>query len=126
MTNSITRHFENLPDLRCAQGKRHHLDAMIVIAICAVICAADSWADVVDFGQAQEKWFKTFLSLPYGIPSQDTFERVFARLDPEAFEACFAAGTAFDYCGPVPARGRRRFEQRGTALLHHQPSSPGG
>ena len=93
MTDSLTRHFADLPDPRHAQGKRHSLSDMIVIAICAVICAADSWSDVVDFGQAKEKWFKTFLGLPYGIPSQDTFERVFARLNPDAFEACFQAWT---------------------------------
>jgi predicted transposase YbfD/YdcC len=62
---------------------------MIVIAICAVICCADSWADVGDFGRAKRTWFETFLDLPHGIPCQDTFERVFARLDPRAFERCF-------------------------------------
>lgn len=93
MTNSITRHFADMPDPRRAQGKRHSLADMIVIAICAVICAADSWSDVVDFGRAKRKWFETFLDLPHGIPSQDTFERVFARLDPGAFEACFQAWT---------------------------------
>ena len=52
---------------------------MIVIAVCAVICCADSWADVADFGHAKRKWFETFLDLPHGIPSTDTFERIFAR-----------------------------------------------
>lgn len=93
MACSIQRHFGDLPDPRRAQGKRHQLSDMLVIAVCAVICAADSWADVADFGQAKGKWFKTFLDLPHGIPCQDTFERVFARLDPEAFEACFMAWT---------------------------------
>ncbi len=93
MTDSITRHFGALPDPRRAQGRRHSLSDMLVIAITAVICAADSWSDVVDFGEAKRKWFETFLELPYGIPSQDTFERVFARLNPDAFEACFQAWT---------------------------------
>lgn len=93
MTHSIARHFADLPDPRRDQGKRHQLSDMIVIAVCAVICAADTWADVVDFGKAKHKWFKTFLDLPHGIPSQDTFERVFARIDPDAFEACFQAWT---------------------------------
>lgn len=93
MADSITRHFADLPDPRRAQGKRHQLADMIVIAVCAVVCAADSWADVADFGRAKLKWFQTFLDLPHGIPCQDTFERVFARLDPEAFEACFQAWT---------------------------------
>jgi len=93
MTDSITRHFSDLPDPRRARGKRHSLADMMVIAVCAVICAADSWSDVVDFGRAKLKWFKTFLDLPHGIPSQDTFERVFSRLNPEAFEGCFQAWT---------------------------------
>jgi predicted transposase YbfD/YdcC len=89
MANSIQEHFADLPDPRRAQGRRHRLSDMIVIAVCAVICCADSWADVADFGEAKLKWFETFLDLPHGIPCTDTFERVFARLDPDAFERCF-------------------------------------
>ncbi|MEP0844285.1 MAG: ISAs1 family transposase [Phycisphaerae bacterium] len=118
MTNSITRHFADLPDPRRPQGKRHCLSDMIVIAIGAVICGADFWSDVVDFGKAKHKWFKTFLGLPNGIPSQDTFERVFAQLDPDAFEACIQAGThtlAGSTKGQLVAingkRIRRSFEQ---------------
>ena len=77
MTHSIGRFFADMPDPRRDQGKRHQLSDMIVIAVCAVICAADSWADVADFGQAKLPWFETFLDLPHGIASQDTFERVF-------------------------------------------------
>lgn len=93
MANSIQEHFGDLPDPRRAQGRRHSLADMIVIAVTAVICAADSWADVRDFGRAKLKWFETFLDLPHGIPSQDTFERVFSRLDPDAFERCFVSWT---------------------------------
>jgi predicted transposase YbfD/YdcC len=93
-TNSIREHFADLPDPRRAQGKRHRLSDMIVIAVCAVICCADGWADVADFGRAKLKWFQTFLDLPHGIPCQDTFERVFARLDPDGFERCFMSWTA--------------------------------
>jgi len=78
-----------LPDPRRDQGKRHHLPDMIVIALCAVICGADGWQDIALFGRAKEAWFKTFLHLPHGIPSHDTFARVFARLDPVAFGHCF-------------------------------------
>jgi predicted transposase YbfD/YdcC len=92
-TNSIQQHFADLPDPRRAQGRRHRLSDMIVIAVCAVICCADGWADVADFGRAKLKWFGTFLDLPHGIPCQDTFERVFARLDPDAFERCFMSWT---------------------------------
>lgn len=93
MATSIEVHFGDLPDPRRAQGRRHRLSDMLVIAVTAVICAADSWADVHDFGKAKLKWFETFLDLPHGIPSQDTFERVFARLEPGAFERCFVAWT---------------------------------
>lgn len=93
MAVSISEHFSDLPDPRRAQGRRHSLSDMIVIAVTAVICAADSWSDVCEFGRAKLKWFKTFLDLPYGIPSQDTFERVFARLNPDAFDRCFMAWT---------------------------------
>lgn len=93
MATSIEIHFGDLPDPRRGQGRRHSLSDMMVIAVTAVICAADSWSDVRDFGRAKFQWFKTFLDLPHGIPSQDTFERVFARLDPDAFERCFIAWT---------------------------------
>lgn len=89
MANSIQQHFAGLPDPRRAQGTRHRLSDMIVIAVCAVICCADSWSDVADFGRAKLKWFRTFLDLPHGIPCVDTFERVFSRIDPDAFERCF-------------------------------------
>jgi predicted transposase YbfD/YdcC len=94
MANSIETHFGALPDPRSDRGKRHKLSDMIVIAVTAVICCADSWSDVADFGLAKRKWFQTFLDLPHGIPCQDTFERVFARLDPDAFERCFIDWTA--------------------------------
>lgn len=91
--NSIQAHFAGLPDPRRAQGTRHKLGDMIVIAVCAVVCCADGWADVADFGRAKVGWFRTFLALPHGVPCPDTFERVFARLDPDAFERCFVSWT---------------------------------
>lgn len=89
-TGGLLRFFEDLPDPR-GRNRLHKLTDMLVIAILAVICGADGWEDVALFGRAKQKWFRTFLELPRGIPSHDTFGRVFARLNPEAFEACFAA-----------------------------------
>jgi len=62
---------------------------VLVIAMCATICGAEGWEDFAEFGNAKHEWFATFLELPNGIPSPDTFRRVFARLDPHEFEACF-------------------------------------
>ncbi len=86
---SLREHFASLPDPRVERPKRHHLLAIITIAVCAVICGADSWVDVELFGRAKLSWLRTFLALPNGIPSHDTFGRVFARLDPRQFEGCF-------------------------------------
>jgi len=89
-TGGMLRYFRNLPDPR-ACNVVHRLHDILVIAICAVICGADGWAEVELFGRSKLAWFKTFLDLPNGIPSHDTFGRVFAALNPDAFERCFVA-----------------------------------
>jgi predicted transposase YbfD/YdcC len=86
---SIVGHFVDLEDPRVERTKRHLLLDIVVIAICAVICGADSWVAVAMFGKAKLAWLKRFLEMPNGIPSHDTFGRVFARLKPEQFEKCF-------------------------------------
>jgi predicted transposase YbfD/YdcC len=86
---SVTKHFARLRDPRRDHCKRHLLIDIIVIALCATICGANDWQQIVTFGQRRHDWLKTFLALPNGIPSHDTFERVFDRLDPHAFLACF-------------------------------------
>lgn len=90
-TASMTDHFASLDDPRLDRTKLHPLPVMIVMTICAVICGADDWVSVALFGNAKLAWFRTFLDLPNGIPSHDTFGRVFARLDPERFQECFLA-----------------------------------
>ena len=86
---SIRIHFSKLEDPRIDRQKLHPLMDIIVIAICAVICGAETWVDIENFGKARLEWFKKFLELPNGVPSHDTFGRVFGLLKAEAFEACF-------------------------------------
>lgn len=93
---SIRMHFSKLEDPRLDRQKLHQLMDIIVIAICAVICGAETWVDIANFGQARKEWFQKFLELPNGIPSHDTFGRVFSRLNAAAFEACF-----FDWVSAV-------------------------
>lgn len=86
---SIEAHFGGLEDSRAALGKRHQLLDIMVIAICGVICGADNWVEVEMFGKAKERWLRQFLALPHGIPSHDTFGRIFAQIDPAQFETSF-------------------------------------
>ena len=86
---AIASHFNHIEDPRVDRGKRHVLIDVISIAILAVICGADSWVAVVQFGKAKEVWLSTFLAFPNGIPSHDTFGRVFSLLDPEQFAKGF-------------------------------------
>jgi predicted transposase YbfD/YdcC len=83
--------FAAVEDPRVERTKQHLLLDIIVIAICAVICGADAWTEIEQFGLDKEDFFARFLLLPRGIPSHDTFSRVFARMQPAQFEACFAA-----------------------------------
>ncbi|QJB42914.1 ISAs1-like element ISAsp2 family transposase [Dolichospermum flos-aquae] len=86
---TIVDHFKDLEDKRVERTKRHKLIDIVTIAICAVICGVDSWVLMEAYGKKKEKWLKQFLELPNGIPSHDTFARVFARIDPQQFQNCF-------------------------------------
>jgi predicted transposase YbfD/YdcC len=87
--STIAKHFGKLEDPRVDRTKLHLLSDILTIAICAVICDADGWVDVENYGVSKHTWLASFLPLPNGIPSHDTFGRVFARIDPEQFQACF-------------------------------------
>ena len=89
VTTTIAACFCELEDPRVDRTKHHELLDIITIAICGVICGADGWTGIEKFGKAKLTWFETFLDLPEGIPSHDTFGKVFARLDPEVFQHCF-------------------------------------
>ena len=80
-------HFISIQDPRLTA--RHQFSDMLVIAVCATLCGAENWTEIEDFGLAREEWFSTFLELPHGIPSHDTFNRVFSLLNPRCFEECF-------------------------------------
>src|SRR3954464_11216660 len=91
---SILDHFADLPDPRREQGRIHRLDEIVFMATCAVFCGADTWVQVADYGHSKTDWLETFLTLPGGIPSHDTFRRVFCLLDPVAFQKCFSSWIA--------------------------------
>ncbi len=91
MIEKLVEHLSALDDPRCAGKVEHRLVDILVIAVCAVIACAESWEDVALYGRSKEAWLRRFLELPNGIPSHDTFRRVFMLIDPDAFEACFTA-----------------------------------
>ena len=91
---SLSEHFVSSIDPRVDRTKEHRLEDILMIALCAMLCGAESFVDFADFGRAKEDWLRTFLTLPHGIPSHDTFGRVFAALDPKAF-----ARAARGHCG---------------------------
>jgi predicted transposase YbfD/YdcC len=84
----VFTHFDELTDPRVDRTKLHQLSDMVAVALCATICGADSWADVERFGKEKVDWLRTFLPLENGVPSHDTFGRVFAVLDTEEFSVC--------------------------------------
>ena len=86
---SIVEHFDDIEDIRIERGKKHKLIDIITISICAVVCGADGWIDIEMYGIARKKWLEKFLELPNGIPSHDTFARVFSQINPDEFNKSF-------------------------------------
>jgi predicted transposase YbfD/YdcC len=90
---SIVEHFRTLEDPRIERTKKHLLLDILVIALCTLLSGGDGFQDMELFGKSKRAWLQTFLALPHGIPSHDTFGRVFARLHPQRFQECFLAWT---------------------------------
>ena len=121
-------HFTDLPDPRAARGIRHRLDDIVCISIIAVICGADTYSAIHQYAVANKTWLKSFLALPSGIPSQDTFERMFALLEPTVWQPRLLEWTK-DLALPELAEGEdevlavdgktaRRSHQGGLGALH--------
>lgn len=91
INSDLIQHFSIIEDPRIDRTKRHLLIDIIVIAICSIICNGEGWEDMEIFGKSRYEWFKQFLELPNGIPSADTFRRVFERIDAATFKRCFLA-----------------------------------
>ncbi len=91
--SNIERYFGGISDPRTGQNVQHKLLDIVTIALCGIICGADNWVDIEMFGQAKYEWLSSFLELKHGIPSHDTFGRVFRRLNAQEFQASFAEWT---------------------------------
>jgi hypothetical protein len=90
---SIVEHFRDLEDPRIDRAKKHDLLDILVIALCTLLTGGEGFQDMALFGKSKLPWLQTFLALPHGIPSHDTFGRVFARLNPQRFQECFLSWT---------------------------------
>jgi hypothetical protein len=80
---------QRIPDPRIERTKKHRLVDIFVIAICATICGAETWEEIAEFGESKQTWFRSFLDLPHGIASHDTFRRVFLLVNPKQFQSVF-------------------------------------
>jgi predicted transposase YbfD/YdcC len=123
-TRSLKTHFQSIPDPRTGPAQRHELLDILLIAVCSMLCGAESFADMALFGRCQWAWFKTWLALPRGIPSHDTFNRVFGLIDPDAFRDCFIVWTESlrqtiaEEIIAVDGKTLRRSKARGHGPLH--------
>lgn len=92
--NSLLSYFKGLQDPRMDRTKEHPLESIIFISVAAITCGADSWNEIEEFGEAKHAWLATVVPLPNGTPSHDTFNRLFAALEPGEFEGCFGRWAA--------------------------------
>jgi len=87
---TLIEHFKDIADPRLKRKQLHKLDDIFFITLCAVICGCDGWVAIEKFAQIKKNWFEQYLLLEHGIPSHDTFGRVFSLIDPEQFQVCFS------------------------------------
>jgi predicted transposase YbfD/YdcC len=85
----IEKHFGALKDPRSPSRIEHKLIDILIMTICATICGANDWEAIAEYGRTKQDWLKTWLELPNGIPSPDTFSRVLARIKPAELQKCF-------------------------------------
>lgn len=116
LDESILKHFADLEDPRIERTKDHLLIDIVAIAILAVISGADGWMAIETYGKSKLAWLKQFLALPNGIPSHDTFGRVFARLDPQQLHQCFLSWIE-SLTQALGAQGKRDRWQNPQAVL---------
>jgi DDE_Tnp_1-associated len=93
-TPSIVHHFSSITDPIVNRQKKHHLQDIFFISLCAMICGADNWGAAEEFGLAKEEWFTELLGLEHGIPSHDAFGGVYAAIDADHFSVCFSRWVA--------------------------------
>jgi predicted transposase YbfD/YdcC len=86
---TLVTHFSSIPDYRENHNKQHILVEILVMAVCGAICGANAFTEITVIANAKKEWFQTFLTLPAGVPSHDTFNRVLARINPKAIQHCF-------------------------------------
>lgn len=94
MTTSLHNHFRWIPDPRTGNNKKHNLLEIVILSVLAVLCGAESWYEMEDFGKEKEDFLRQLLPLENGVPSHDTINRVFMMIDPRLFERCFRAWTS--------------------------------
>jgi predicted transposase YbfD/YdcC len=127
---ALVEHFRALADPRIDRHKEHKLIDILVIAVCAILCGANDWVAVETFGKAKRAWLEQFVELAHGIPSHDTFGRVFALVSPEALQTCFlrwiqavAQVTAGQVVAIDGKRLRRSYDRRSAKAAIHMVSA---
>lgn len=119
-TQPLLQHFSHIKDPRIKRTQLHPLENILTIAICAVICGAENWTEIEDFAYAKEEFFSQIIDLSNGIPSHDTFGRVFAALDPRAFAEGFTVSDWSDDIVAIDGKTMRRSldKANGIAAVH--------